>query len=157
MIEILEIPVITLVSDAESENDFEEVIKGDIDRNYDGFRHIEKVINEGKSIYFYLLENAVEKDDFAVWDRVISKSAFCLVLFDWDHRDFDRVITAYRSRYQTPLIFVTFSAPPDSQKITSHILKQGEIRVIFAEKKSDEGIESIIAQAIQFSYPQLAV
>jgi hypothetical protein len=156
MIEILEIPVITLVADAESENDFEQVIQGDLDRNYDGFRHIEKALNSEKSVYFYLLDNTVEKNDFAIWDRIIPKSAFCLVLFDWHHTDFDRVISTYRDRYQTPIIFVTFSAPPNSQKITSQILKEGEIRVIFAEKKSDEGIESILAQAILFSYPEIA-
>ncbi|MBN2424273.1 MAG: hypothetical protein JXR46_08715 [Calditrichaceae bacterium] len=156
MTEILEIPVISLVSKPESESDFESLIKGEIDRNYEGFRHIEKTIKDNKSIYFYMLGNAVETDDYSVWDRIIPKAPFCLVLFDWDHTDFDRIITIFKNRYQTPLNFITFSAPPSSQKITSEILKQGEIRVIFAEKNSEEGIEGLLAEAIHFSYPKLS-
>lgn len=156
MIEILEIPVIQLLLDKAKETDFEELIQGELDRNYDGFRHIEKMINEKTSVYFYFLENAVDKDDYGVWDRVIPRAPFCLILFDWDHPDIDRVISAYQDRFSTPLIFVSFTAPPNSQKITSQILKEGEIRVIFAEKKSKDGIQSILSQAIHFSYPHLA-
>ena len=68
-----------------------------------GFKYAEFEVSKDLQVYFYLFEDFLERMDLSVYDRIIPKALFVWVLFEYQNKEFERLMEKYLKYYSTPV------------------------------------------------------
>ncbi len=149
MIDVLEIPILAHLEKLPL--GLLEHIPKSSDRNYRGFRHIEYELHPDKeSIFFYLLAHFEGLEGYHLWDRIIPRSPFAWLVFDWDEPQIEKLYENYQKRYETPLIFITWQpqAEIDPRQSDHPILKANAQNILFYESNDAAAVNQLIARSL---------
>ncbi len=106
MIKIIEIPVLAVQQFQEElfldKMNFKEY------SDAAGLKYAVYNISEDMQVYFYLIDNFLERQDLSIFDRIIPKASFVWLLFIHQNNEFDSLLKKYTNCYSTPL----FKAAP---------------------------------------------
>lgn len=104
MIEIIEIPIISVMAEINSR--FIPLLKADMEKSYEGFRHFIGEVSSGKTIYYYLLDDTLQTGDYSIWDRIIPRAPFCILVINSPDENFEELYKNYQLRYSTPALLL---------------------------------------------------
>jgi len=140
--EIIEIPVFKTIDNEENP-----LFKGQEylkDKTYEGFRFLEYSLTETQSVYFYVIELSIEKNNRYLWDRIIPKAPCCIYLYDNDEKAISRFFQDYES-YKTPIFLI---APKDSE-IPENVLKLFMENVVYFEESAENNFRQLLKEILE--------
>jgi len=107
-----------------------------------GFKYAVYDVSKDLQAYFYLLEDFLESMDLSVYDRIIPKAPFVWMLFEYQNKEFDRLIEKYSKYYSTPFFKTAPHSSGDFQNENDE--PNEDLDVLYYDSHIDDPVRQIL-------------
>lgn len=152
MIDVLEIPLIA--HNADLDTTFVKLLPIENEQEYNGFVFYDYQLSDHQRIFFYVLDPYDEIQNAHIWERVIPKSTFCLIFFNWEDQIENTPLASicehYVNRFETPVYLVTGNSNEeiDFSNVEDKIIQSHLEQILMYDPDNPHSVKQILSNAL---------